>query len=61
MLRDHDNMLKNLRQEVNSLKDKSDHHDKNLETNNQTISDHEKRLADVEGSILLLKGMSSSG
>ena len=34
---------------------------KNLDHANQTVSDHEKRLQDMEGSILLLKGMSSSG
>ena len=46
MLRSHDNVLKNLRQEVNHLNDKSDNHEKNqvdlakqMKTANEHISD----------------------
>ena len=77
ILRDHDNIIKNLRQEVNQLTNKSDQHDSNIGINSDTLKggkdltlksivmekvrEHNERIADAENAILLLKSIGSSG
>lgn len=48
MLRDHDNIIKNLRQEVNELKDKQSKQEKVNKNVNRDIDEHDQAIKDCK-------------
>ena len=48
MLRDHDNIIKNLRQEVNALKEQGAAHEKLHNSHKRSLENHDKAIEDCK-------------